>query len=547
MICILHGYLLDGSGSNLWTRSIVEALCRQGVDVHLMAQENHPERYPFITEARRYHASDEVEVFFRQERREPGQCILHKPQLGELLPVYVRDEYEEFSEAVPLVELETEVIEEYLDRNVRTLHRIVRDHGITAIHANHTVMMSVVAQRVSEPTGIPFAVMPHGSALEFAVRPDARFRGWGEAAFRAARRIFVHGAEMRDRVRRALPGVEDLESRFVDLHLGVDTRKFEPTEPAARPERIRDLGDLLAPMQRGRTEAQSAALRAALRPGLREEKLRALFRAAHPVEPRLPDEGVEARLEAVDWEHDPCLLYVGRLISTKGVHGVVIALPLLLRKCPDLRLILVGHGPLREPLEAMLWAMEQGDRDLLHTIVNRGRVLEGSPEGESGGTELTQAARFLDRLAAEGRIEEYWTAAQTHVREHSVVFTGYLTHRELRYLFPCCDVAVFPSVVKEAGPLVFLEAMASGAFPLGTYFGGMKASIDSIADALPPGGAELMKLDPRPERTVCDIVDKVPAAIRDRGRYAAALFEVARARYDWGGVAATFVRELEGM
>ena len=30
MICILHGYLLDGSGSNLWTRSIVESLCRQG-------------------------------------------------------------------------------------------------------------------------------------------------------------------------------------------------------------------------------------------------------------------------------------------------------------------------------------------------------------------------------------------------------------------------------------------------------------------------------------------------------------------------------------
>ena len=48
MICLLHGYLLEGSGSNLWTRLIVEALCRQGRTVHLMAQENHPERYPFL-------------------------------------------------------------------------------------------------------------------------------------------------------------------------------------------------------------------------------------------------------------------------------------------------------------------------------------------------------------------------------------------------------------------------------------------------------------------------------------------------------------------
>ena len=40
MICILHGYLLEGSGSNLWTRSVVESLCRAGETVHLMAQEN---------------------------------------------------------------------------------------------------------------------------------------------------------------------------------------------------------------------------------------------------------------------------------------------------------------------------------------------------------------------------------------------------------------------------------------------------------------------------------------------------------------------------
>jgi hypothetical protein len=47
MICILHGYLLEGSGSNLWTRSIIQSLCRQGKTVHLMCQENHPEIYDF--------------------------------------------------------------------------------------------------------------------------------------------------------------------------------------------------------------------------------------------------------------------------------------------------------------------------------------------------------------------------------------------------------------------------------------------------------------------------------------------------------------------
>ena len=37
----------------------------------------------------------------------------------------------------------------------------------------------------------------------------------------------------------------------------------------------------------------------------------------------------------------PYLLYVGRLISTKGVHAVIVALPFLLERYPDLRFGLV--------------------------------------------------------------------------------------------------------------------------------------------------------------------------------------------------------------
>ena len=52
MIAILRGYLLEGSGGNLWTRSIVQSLCDNGETIHLMCQENHPELYDFICEAR---------------------------------------------------------------------------------------------------------------------------------------------------------------------------------------------------------------------------------------------------------------------------------------------------------------------------------------------------------------------------------------------------------------------------------------------------------------------------------------------------------------
>ena len=111
MLCILHGYLLEGSGSNLWTRAIARSLSREGETIHLVCQENHPEHYDFIAQAFRYHPDGSVEMIL--EEREvpyPGRCIMHKPQLGEVLPVYVWDKYEEFSTVVPMAELPDEQV-----------------------------------------------------------------------------------------------------------------------------------------------------------------------------------------------------------------------------------------------------------------------------------------------------------------------------------------------------------------------------------------------------------------------------------------------------
>lgn len=549
MICLLHGYLLEGSGSNLWTRSVVESLCRGGETVHLMAQENHPERYPFITEARRYHPDGSVETFYRRpdDVAHPGCCILHKPVLGDTLPVYVWDRYEEFTRVVPMVDLSDPEIEEYLERNVLALARIVAENAVTAIHANHAVLMSVVAQRVGAAQGIPFSVMPHGSALEYAVKRDDRFLRLAVAAFAAAARVFVHGDEMRARVHTILGAVPGLDAKTLDLHLGVDTSQFEPVPRSERRGMAARFLQSLDGLPRGRTAEQTEAMLGGLRGSTAGPALEDALGVGRGFSSKVPDADLEAKLAAVDWENDRTLLYVGRLISAKGVQEVVAALPLLLERTPDLRLLVVGHGPLREPLEAMLWALEHGERALFEEIVANGRALEGDPEGEGGGHALTKVARFLDGLRAEGALDAYYAAGQRHVRRERVIFTGYLTHRELRYLFPCCDAAVFPSLVKEAGPLVFLEALASGAFPLGTYFGGMKASIDSVGEALPAEVAEAMKLDPDADRTVTDIVRHVPMALEMGERYKDTLFQVARDRYDWSSVARTFSRELNAL
>jgi hypothetical protein len=241
MICLLHGYLLEGSGSNLWTRSVIQALCRTGQTVHLVCQEPHPEAYDFIAEAHVYHLDGRVETRLSRAVPYPGKCIMHKPQLGDTLPVYVWDEYEEYSRVVPMVDLADDEIESYLQRNEAVVREVVRSAGITVIQANHVVLMSVVAQRISAETNVPYVVMPHGSALEYAVKPDPRFHAYATGALTNAARVLVSADELGDRVVKMFPNIPALRDKIGEVRVGVDTGGFQPVDRERRPAGARPL------------------------------------------------------------------------------------------------------------------------------------------------------------------------------------------------------------------------------------------------------------------------------------------------------------------
>jgi glycosyltransferase involved in cell wall biosynthesis len=543
MIAIIHGYLLDGSGSNLWTRSICQALARAGETIHLICQEPHPEAFDFISEAYRYHTDGSVETIFRREVPYAGRCIMHKPQIGQTLPVYVWDHYEEFTNVVPMVELGDDAINYYLDRNTEVMMKVVSEHPVSVMHVNHAVLMSEVARRVSLATSIPYAVMPHGSAIEYAVKKDERFLRLAVEAFTAASRVFVVGREMRERVNTVLGAVPGVDAKMVELNLGVDTSQFLPIPRESRRESISTLLELTAGLPRGKTAEMSQAMIEQLSGEMALDEMREAIASAATYTAKHPDADLEAKLAAIDWANEKFILFVGRLISSKGLQSIIAALPLIVDKHTDARLIAVGHGPLREALEAYIWALRNGERSLVENIVEWGSALE---DADAKPKALASLHSFYDRLESRGELDDYFDKARL-LGEDKVIFTGYLTHRELRYLFPCCDIAIFPSIVAEAGPLVFLEALASGCFPLGTYFAGMGASIDSVAACIPSEAAELMKLAADESKTVTGIVNKVSAALSLGDGHKAALRDIAVQKYDWKSVAKKLFSELQSL
>ncbi len=538
MIGLLHGYFLEGSGSNLWTRSMAQALCREGRDIHLVCQENHPERYDFVARALRYHADGTIETFYERDTPYPGKAFVHKPQIGTMLPVYVGDRYEEFTRVVRMPDLTDEEIETYVETNARVVAEVVERHNLKVLHANHTVLMPTVAQRVRDRTGVPFVVMPHGSAIEYAVKRDTRLRDLAAEALAAAEKIFVVGPELHQRMRDVFAEVEGLDDKLSCLRLGADTSAFEPIAPPERPSAIKRLCESLRLLPRGRTPEQTSDLLHALAQRPTAGFLRATLATSSQYDGSRADLDLEAKLGSLDWTRDPVLLFVGRLIAAKGPQSLIAALPAILEARPDLRVVIVGHGPLREALELLIVALARNNREWVDLLIREGTMAEPDPRP------LTEVRALLDTLGATGQLARYFTHARGLADPGRVIFTGYLTHAELRHLFGCCDVAVFPSVVREAGPLVFLEALAAGCFPLGTYFGGMGASIDAVAEALPSAHAAIMKLSPDPLETARDIAKAVPLALGVVDEHRAALRKIAVERYDWRSVARAWAMEL---
>ncbi len=540
MICLVHGYGLTGSGSNQWTRSIAQGMVDNGESIHLICQENRPEQYDFITAAYRYSPDGTPERLFERTIERPGRCTVHRPDL-DLIPTYVRPKASVTS-MVAMLDMKRGDVEEYLRRNEAAVRRILSTNDITAVHVNHVVLMAVVIHRVCSDLDIPFGVLPHGSAIEYVVKHNAEMKSLAEAALADAACIFTLSTEMVERIKIVFDRLDRPEEKMVMASAGVDTSEFRVIERQDRSASIDLLKRELSGTPRGRTTEQRVAMTDSLADDMSLEDLLAAFRAGGEYAPKLPDADVEERLDNIDWERDDVITFVGKIIGYKGVASIIAALPDIASRRPDARLIIAGRGNLREGMEALVWALGHGCRNLVEAIIAWGGALEGED-----AKPFDRVAAYLDRLRTTGHLDAYFERGEKYAHPDRIIFTGYLEHSLLKYLFPCCDVAIFPSIVKEAAPLVVPEAMASGCFPMGTDFAGMGASLDVASQAVPPEIGRLMRLRPEAEHTVIDIVEHVSQALAVVNSHRSALRELAVRTYDWTSVAASLSEEMRAM
>src|SRR4051812_39199565 len=116
---IFHGYLLRGTGSNIYNASLARALVRLGHEGHLLCQDRHAEQLDFVDAVGRWEGGElSVETL-----REPVRCTAYLPDIGRTLPLYVTDEYEGF-DAARFVDLDDAAVDRYVDANVAAVRDV---------------------------------------------------------------------------------------------------------------------------------------------------------------------------------------------------------------------------------------------------------------------------------------------------------------------------------------------------------------------------------------------------------------------------------------
>jgi glycosyltransferase involved in cell wall biosynthesis len=226
VILVWHGYLLAGTGSNIYTQALVREWARSGHDVTVVCQEGRPEAYDL------------------------GGARVVRPELPDgLLPTFVLDRYEGLHPKL-LQDCSPAERERYVAANAEALRALA---PADLVFANHVLLGGAVGAA----SGLRYAVKAHGSELEYSMRGNRELSEWGRVSLQPADAVFVGSAHIRtvleevvghvDDVHEVPPGVDvdafRIEDRASALAGLLEEARRDPPNPGNAQERRPDEGN----------------------------------------------------------------------------------------------------------------------------------------------------------------------------------------------------------------------------------------------------------------------------------------------------------------
>jgi glycosyltransferase involved in cell wall biosynthesis len=494
-LALWHGWLLEGSGSNVFTARVAEALRAEGHDVLVLCQEREASAMAFVDAVGTVSAEGVSPIEPTGAAPAPGRVTVLRPLMGPLLPVFVLDEYAGF-EVKRFVDLTDDELAGYLRRNADALRVAVEWHGSDIVVAGHAVPGPSVARLAVGPGR--YVAKIHGSDLEYAVRLQPRYRELASEGLEDA--VAVTGAS-EDVLRRTVELFPAVRDRVVVTNPGVDPERFRPRP---RTEGLLAIAERLdADLRTGR--GRPTALDGDVALALEERDAAELDRLAAGYDQGAPDPEAAARLRALASGTEPLVGYLGKLIPQKGVELLLQALPGA--GAGRARGLVIGFGTFREWLAGLTIALDRGDAEAFEWL------REVSPMQLELSPEQARAAAGLGSR---------------------VTYTGRLDHSVAPEALAALSILVVPSTLSEAFGMVAAEGAAAGALPLVARHSGLAQVAAALESAVgrpgwfsfEPGPGAVGRLSTGIERLLA-----IPQV--ERTELGRAVSDFARAEWTW--------------
>lgn len=474
-IVLVHGYLLQGTGSNIYVANVAKALKEAGHSVSVICQDRTADQLDFVDEF--FTGLNDVPDNAPAE----GTLRVIVPPINSLLPVYVLDEYEGYEVKTVANFTETE-LDAHIKLTGLALKKII-PAGIDLVIANHAILSPVIVKRALENTEIPYKVKIHGSAIEFQLVPHPTLMPLAVEGLLNAKEIIAGSDHIKKRLFNVFAEYKDelkLDEKIKVVSPGMDPGVFNLAD-SFEDNNAKFIASIKEEVKKDSSGRIKRKLDYPL--SLKDEEFHNwLVEKGNEYNQRAIDADLPERFMPVD-ENDFNIIYFGKFLNTKGVGELMLLIPRLLEKHPNFRFFFVGFGTYREHLEGIVRAFKKGDKKLAKACARAGNFV----------TELNVKANFRKLKKKELK---------------RITITGILNHELLSLLLPMMDLCVVPSKLAEAFGMVAVEAMAAGVFPIVNYHSGLMEIADNLIEDFP----EMKKIIPRnPEK----FFEQLPSKIFD--------------------------------
>ncbi len=451
-LVIVHGYLLQGTGSNIYVVNIAKTWKKQGHAVTVVCQDPDAGDLPFVDEFISKSGP------FPSSPPQAGTLRVVVPDINRLLPVYVFDKYIGYTvKTIP--DMSSEEIELHIQRTASVL-RNVCELGTDLVLANHVMLSPVITSRALKGLDIPYNVKIHGSAVEYTLVPNPYLMNYALEGLKDAKQIIAGTRYVKQRVLEVFDDYSemlDLEKKLKIVPPGMDPDIFQlPDDFEKAQDRFKEkIASAIKTKPNGRKKLVIPSAG-----GSSSESFdKTLQQLGESYDQRTVDADLLQRWPELK-ENDPLIVYFGKFLPAKGVGELMLSIPAVLEKIPQIRFLFIGFGSFREHLEGILQAFKNGDLQEYIKCADAGEFVEG--------------------------IDFEKSFRQLSVQESDrILFTGFLNHDQLKEILPLCDVCIVPSKWPEAFGMVAVEAMAAGVFPICNYHAGLIDVNDAVAEDMP--------------------------------------------------------------